>query len=156
MIDLRNIINYYRFKEYFKIMKKDTLKKIFEFIEENDKRKTPFLWKHVSGEPLTEDDLIIKGDLNLIHSNIQSLPEGLEVRGDLNLTFCENISSLPEGLIVRGNLILELCIELYSLPKGLKVDGTLYINTSPLYEYSEGELRNMVGDDGYLNKIHFF
>jgi hypothetical protein len=53
-------------------------------------------------------------------------------------------------------LIVEDCSQLYSLPKGLKVGGTLYINTSPLGEYSEGELRNMVGDDGYLKRIHYF
>jgi len=137
-------------------MKKETLKNIFEFIEEEGEHKAPFMWKWLTNEPLTEDDLHIKGDLDLTYSNIESLPEGLNVSGDLNLTFCENISSLPEGLIVRRNLIVEDCSQLYSLPKGLKVGGTLYINTSPLGEYSEGELRNMVGDDGYLKRIHYF
>jgi hypothetical protein len=115
-------------------MKKETLKNIFEFLEEEGEHKAPFMWKWLNNEPLTEDDLHINGDLDLTYSNIESLPEGLIVRGDLNLTFCENISSLP---------------------KGLKVGGTLYIGTSPLGEYSEGELRNMVGDDGYLKRIHY-
>ena len=137
-------------------MKKEQLKRIFEFLEENGEHNPPFLWKWKNEIPLTEKDLDIEGDLDLTYSNIESLPEGLEVSGDLNLTFCENISSLPEGLIVRGNLILEDCSQLHSLPKGLKVGGTLYIYTSPLGNYSNSELRNMVGDDGYLNRIHYF
>jgi hypothetical protein len=136
-------------------MKKETLKNIFYFLENEENRMVPFLWKWLNNEPLTEDDLHINGDLDLTYSNIESLPEGLNVSGDLILTFCENISSLPEGLIVRVNLIVEDCSQLYSLPKGLKVGGTLYIGTSPLGEYSEGELRNMVGDDGYLKRIHY-
>ena len=136
-------------------MEKDTIRRIFKFLENEENIRAPFLWKWLNNEPLTEDDLHINGDLDLTYSNIESLPEGLIVRGDLNLTFCENISSLPEGLIVRFNLIVEDCSQLYSLPKGLKVGGTLYIGTSPLGEYSEGELRNMVGDDGYLKRIHY-
>jgi hypothetical protein len=136
-------------------MKHKILKNIFDFLEEKGEYRIPFLWKWLNNEPLTEDDLHINGDLDLTYSNIESLPEGLNVSGDLILTFCENISSLPEGLIVRVNLIVEDCSQLYSLPKGLKVGGTLYIGTSPLGEYSEGELRNMVGDDGYLKRIHY-
>jgi hypothetical protein len=136
-------------------MEKDTIRSIFKFLENEENIRAPFMWKWLNNEPLTEDDLHINGDLDLTYSNIESLPEGLIVRGDLNLTFCENISSLPEGLIVRFNLIVEDCSQLYSLPKGLKVGGTLYIGTSPLGEYSEGELRNMVGDDGYLKRIHY-
>jgi hypothetical protein len=137
-------------------MKKETLKNIFDFLEEEGEHKAPFMWKWLTNEPLTEDDLHIKGDLDLTYSNIESLPEGLNVSGDLNLTFCENISSLPEGLIVRGNLIIEECSQLYLLPKGLKVGGTLYINNSPLGNYSNAELRYMVGENGYLKRIHYF
>ena len=137
-------------------MEKEALKRIFEFLEEKEGHNPPFLWKWKNEIPLTEKDLDIEGDLDLTYSNIESLPEGLEVSGDLILSYCENISSLPEGLIVRGNLILEDCIQLHSLPKGLKVGGTLYIYTSPLGNYSNSELRNMVGDDGYLNRIHYF
>ena len=47
-----------------------------------------------------------KGDLDLIRTNITSLPEGLSVGGSLSL---ENtpITSLPEGLSVGGYLVLE-------------------------------------------------
>jgi hypothetical protein len=137
-------------------MEKEALKRIFEFLEEKGEHNPPFLWKWKNEIPLTEKDLDIEGDLDLSYSNIESLPEGLEISGNLNLTFCEKISSLPEGLIIRGNLILEDCYELHSLPEGLKVGGTLYIYTSPLGEYSDSQLRNMVGDDGYLNRIHYY
>ena len=137
-------------------MKKEALKRIFDFLEEKEKHRGPFIWKLKNDIPLTEEDLDIEGDLDLTNSNIESLPEGLKVSGDLILSYCENINSLPEGLIVRGNLILEDCINLYSLPKGLKVFGTLYIYTSPLGEYSNSELRNIVGDDGYLKRVHYF
>jgi len=137
-------------------MEKEALKRIFEFLEEKEEHNPPFLWKWKNEIPLTEKDLDIEGDLDLTYSNIESLPEGLKVSGDLILSYCENISSLPEGLIVRGNLILQDCSQLYSLPKGLKVGGTLYIDMSPLGNYSNGELRNMVGDDGYLKRVHYF
>jgi hypothetical protein len=99
-------------------MKKETLKNIFKFLEEEGEHKAPFMWKWLTNEPLTEDDLHINGNLDLTFSKIESLPEGLNVSGDLNLTFCENISSLPEGLIVRGNLIIEDCS--YKLLNSLK------------------------------------
>ena len=137
-------------------MEKETLKRIFEFLEEKEEHNPPFLWKWKNEISLTEKDLDVKGNLDFSYSNIESLPEGLKVDGDLILTYCENISSLPEGLIVRGNLILDECINLFSLPKGLKVYGTLYIYASPLGEYSNSQLRNMVGDGGYLNRIHYY
>ena len=137
-------------------MEKEALKRILVFLEEKGEHNAPFLWKWKNEISLTEKDLDIEGDLDLTYSNIESLPEGLEVSGDLILSYCENISSLPEGLIVRGNLILQDCSQLYSLPKGLKVGGTLYIDMSPLGNYSNGELRNMVGDDGYLKRVHYF
>jgi hypothetical protein len=55
-------------------MEKETLKSIFNFIEEKEARKTPFLWKVLNDEPLTEDDLHIKGNLDLGFTKIISLP----------------------------------------------------------------------------------
>ena len=125
-------------------MKKEALKRIFEFLEEKEEHNPPFLWKWKNEIPLTEKDLDIEGDLDLTYSNIESLPEGLEVSGDLNLTFCENISSLPEGLIVRGNLYLSYS-NITSLPKGLKVWGDIIINkTKLIHYYSNEEIREMI------------
>jgi hypothetical protein len=44
---------------------KRSIKRIFEFLEEKEQQNPPFLWKHISGEPLTERDLNIEGDLDL-------------------------------------------------------------------------------------------
>jgi hypothetical protein len=126
-------------------MERKTLKRIFEFLEEKEEHNPPFLWKWKNEISLTEKDLDIEGDLDLTYSNIESLPEGLKVSGDLILSYCENISSLPEGLIVRGNLILEDCIQLHSLPKGLKVGGDLNIYGTPLNEIENNdEIREMI------------
>ena len=144
-------------------MEKEQLKRIFDFLEEKEQQNPPFMWKLKNDIPLTEEDLDIEGDLDLTNSNIESLPEGLEVSGDLILSYCENINSLPEGLIVRGNLHLSYS-NITSLPKGLKVGGSLYIqrtkikslpeglevggylniNTTPLTKYTDDQLREMI------------
>ena len=153
-------------------MEKQALKRIFEFLEEKEKQNPPFLWKYISGEPLTEKDLDIDGDLNLEYTNTTSLPEGLKVNGDLNL-LSSNITSLPEGLIVRGNLILVDTL-MTSLPKGLEVGGNLdllhskikylseglkvganlYINNRALLKYTDEELRKMIGSGFIKGEIY--
>ncbi len=138
-------------------MEKETLKNIFYFLEEKEAHKTPFLWKWLNNEPLTEEDLNIKGDLDLSETEIQSLPEGLRVDGELNLSYSEietlpkglivnshlvleesNIRSLPEGLKVGGDLILASCQYIFSLPKGLKVVGDLYLEGSGVLSLPKG------------------
>jgi hypothetical protein len=104
-------------------MKKEQLKRIFEFLEEKEEHKAPFLWKLENNIPLTEEDLNIEGDLNLhSYKKLTSLPEGLKVGGSLSLIFA-SIESLPEGL---------------------KVGGHLHIYNTPLEKYSDNELREMI------------
>ena len=142
-------------------MKKEALKKIFEFLEEKEGHKIPFLWKLFNNIPLTKEELIVKGDLNLEDSEITSLPEGLTIEGDFffyhspvelpkglkvggHLSLIgPNVTSLPEGLIVRGNLILVDTL-ITSLPKGLKVGGKLNIRETTLLEYTDDEIREMI------------
>jgi hypothetical protein len=151
-------------------MKKETLKKIFDFLEENYNKRKPLMWKLKNNIPITEkDDLIVKGSLDLSSSNITSLPKGLEVKGGLSLYESE-IISLPEGLKVGGDLDLrnsyieslpeglEVGDELdlaytyiTSLPKGLKVGGLLIIIESDLLKYSDEEIRKMI-EPGYIKK----
>ena len=50
-------------------MKKEALKRIFEFLEEKEEHNPPFLWKWKNEIPLTEKDLDIEGDLDLTYSN---------------------------------------------------------------------------------------
>ena len=144
-------------------MEKEILKNILDFLEEEGEHNMPFKFKLIFNEPLTKEDFNVKGYLNLMHSKITSLPEGLKVGGFLSLGFT-NIASLPEGLKVGGDLNLYKCIKLTSLPEGLKVGGILdlrktnitslpkglevhsnlvIINTA-LLEYTDKELRDMV------------
>ena len=127
-------------------MEKETLKNIFNFLEEKEgkksKHKYGLKWKLTFNEPLNKEYLNVKGNLDLKYSEITSLPEGLKVGGWMSLG-SSKIESLPEGLEVGGDFNL-MYTELNSLPKGLKVGGILYIYKSPLKEYTDNELREMI------------
>jgi hypothetical protein len=127
-------------------MEKETLKNIFNFLEENERHQTPFLWKWVNNIPLTEKDLNIEGELDLTDTDIKSLPDGLKVAGDLNLTETD-MESLPERLEVAGNLYLDHSF-IKSLPKDLKVGGYLSIEATYIKSLPRGL---QVGGDLYLN-----
>jgi hypothetical protein len=104
-------------------MEKETLKKIFDFLEENDNKRKPLMWKLKNNIPIIEkDDLIVKGSLDLSSSNITSLPKGLEVKGSLILYESE----------------------IFPLPEGLKVYGDLFIADTKLEAYTDEELREMI------------
>ena len=124
-------------------MKKEIVKRIFDFLEEKEEHKVPFRWKLINNEPLAKEDLNVKGDLDLSQTQITSLPEGLKVGGDLYLMF-STISSLPDGLKVGGDLNLYKCVKLASLPEGLKVGGDLDTTYTKLKKYTNKELREMV------------
>jgi hypothetical protein len=127
-----------------KIMEKETLKNILNFIEGNDNRNAPFLWKLLNDEPLTKDELNIKGDLDLSYiPNVFSLPNGLKIEGDLDLDNSA-IETLPEGLEVGNDLYLRESPNITSLPKRLKVHRDLYIADTELEEYTNEQLRDMI------------
>jgi hypothetical protein len=133
-------------------MEKETLKKIFEFLEENGEHNAPLLWKFKNNTPITEkDDLIVKGGLSLWGADITSLPEGLEVEGNLVLSY-SNITSLPEGLKVGSNLHLEYT-KTPSLPKRLEVGGNLFIERTALTKYTNAQLREMIKPGFIKGKI---
>ena len=123
-------------------MEIETLKRIFDFIEATENHKTPFLWKWENNIPLSEEELDVKGNLNLTDKNITSLPEGLTVIGDLNLIFT-HITSLPKGLEVGGELDISYT-GITLLPEGLKIGGWLYIVDTKLTKYTDKELREMI------------
>jgi hypothetical protein len=127
-------------------MEKETLKKIFNFLEKNDNRNVPFIWKLLNNEPFTEEELNIKGDLDLTETNIKSLPNGLKITGNLILTETD-MRFLPEGLLVGGHLDL-YASKIDSLPKGLKVGGDLNIEGTYIELLPRGL---QVGGDLYLN-----
>ena len=127
-------------------MEKETLKKIFEFLEENGEHNAPLMWKLQNNIPLTEKDLNIEGNLDLTDTDIKSLPDGLKVAGNLNLTETD-MESLPERLEVAGNLYLDHSF-IKSLPKDLKVGGDLSIEATYIKSLPRGL---QVGGDLYLN-----
>jgi len=128
-------------------MENKTFKKILEFLEKEDnkkhKYKDTFMWKLKFDEPITKEDLNIKGSLNLEFTTVTSLPNGLRVQGDLSL-FASAIKTLPEGLYVKGSLdVSHTYIE--SLPDNLYVGGDLWFKYSNIGEipknlYVGGEL----------------
>jgi hypothetical protein len=144
-------------------MEKETIRSIFKFLENEDNRKTPIVWKLINNEPLTDDELNIEGNLNLTDSKITqlpkglkvgdnlnllgsiitSLPEGLEVGDSLDLSYSD-IRTLPEGLEVGGSLWLIGCWLITSLPKGLHVGGDLYIFRTNFRNLSNDEIRDMI------------
>jgi len=140
-------------------MNKEILNVLFDFFQNNEGKKTPFLWKLKSNIPLTKEDLNVKGDLDLSETSIESLPNGLVIGGNLILSSCEGLRSLPEGLkvggyldlsyslhlgllpnglVVGGDLVLSGCESLDSLPEGLKVGGELHLDKSDVYELPKG------------------
>ena len=152
-------------------MEKETLKSIMHFLEKED-NKSSIKWKLLNKEPFTEEDLDFRGDLNLGQTIITSLPKGLKVGGYLSLVFTK-ITSLPEGLVVGKKLdlygskieSLPKGLEVGSdldlahsniklLPEGLKVGGALYIYKSPLKEYTDDELREMIKPGFIKGKIY--
>ena len=132
-------------------MEKETLKNIFNFLEENEGHQTPFLWKWVNNIPLTEKDLNIEGNLDLRDTDIKSLPDGLKIAGNLILTETD-MRLLPERLEVAGKLYLDYSF-IKSLPKDLKVGGDLDIEATYIELLPSGL---QVGGDLYLNDSRLY
>ena len=122
-------------------MVKETLKRIFDFLEEKENKlakvKGTLRWKIAFNEPLTKEDLDIKGGLFLQHSDIPYLPEGLKIGGNLNLSYTPKLKSLPSDLDVKGDIYLEGS-NIASLPEGLKVGGELDLFYSKITSLPEG------------------
>ena len=76
------------------------------------------------------DNLEVGGDLYLSDSKITSLPDNLEVGGGLYLRNTQ-ITSLPDNLEVGGGLFLDNT-PITSLPDNLNVGGGLNIRNTPI------------------------
>ena len=132
-------------------MEKETLKRIFDFIEKKENIRMPFAYKFAIKEPFTEDDLNVRGDLGLGLSKITSLPKGLKVGGNLNLA-SSRLRSLPEGLEVGGWLSIS-DTSVSKLPKRLKVGGSLVISYTSIGILPKGLV---VGGVIYAINSHIF
>jgi hypothetical protein len=152
-------------------MNKEQLKRIFEFLEGKEQQNAPFKWKLLNNEPLTDEELNFKGNLNFFYTKLESLPEGLKVGGWLDLSYTPIISlpddlyvgrnlylretkiaSLPKGLKVGGWLDLSYT-PIISLPEGLEVGGDLYIKVTNLTKYTNNKLREMIKPGFIKGKI---
>jgi hypothetical protein len=132
-------------------MKEETLKRIFDFLEEKGEQNAPVKWKLINNIPLKKEELNVKVGLDLSYTKIETLPEGLKVSGFLDLAYTF-IESLPEGLKVGGHLDL-IGTDIKFLPKGLEVGRNLYIDDSPLIKYSDNQLREMIRPGFIKGKI---
>ena len=129
--------------------------KFFNFLEDKEGKNVPLRAKLLNPDKfkITKDDLIVKGDLNLSNTNIKSLPDDLQISGDLYLRMCTSLKSLPNDLQVSGTLFLTGCTSLKTLPNGLKVGWNLYLrNTSIAKMYSKNEIRDIIeAKGGYVD-----
>ena len=73
--------------------------------------------------------MIIKGNLDLGNSNIESLGKLIEVNGYLYLSNCKNLKDL-ESLEIVGNLFLRNCENIKSLGNLKRVNGSLSLKNS--------------------------
>jgi len=170
---LKNILNFIEEKEAHKI---PFLWKLFnnEPLTEDDLNVKYDLFLVNTSIKSLPKGLKVGGDLNLAHSDIETLPKGLKVGNTLYLNNCENLKHLPEDLDVKGSLYSQNCKNLkylpeglkvgglldltktiiQSLPKGLKVQGALFIWGTPLEEFSDNELIEMVKPGFIRGKIY--
>ena len=59
-------------------MKKEILKRIFDFLEEKGEHKVPFRWKLINNEPLAKEELIVDDDLDTALGKIEKFKEKLK------------------------------------------------------------------------------
>ena len=121
-------------------MEKEQLKRIFEFLEEKEGKKHKdrdnFIWKLKFNEPLTKDDLVVNGDLDLTDSTLKSLPDNLEVKGGM-LTRFSRIEELPKGLKVGGTLDLSYS-RIKNIPDDIKIGNSLYLHNTKITSLPKG------------------
>jgi len=138
-------------------MKINTIEKILNFLKEKENKELPNKWfdsvkefeliKELENHP-DGTQYKHRGDLNLINTNIEKLPNDLYVDGYLNLINCKKITKLPDNLYVGGNLFLiETSIE--EIPNNLYVVLNLFIGNTPLAnKYTDEEIREMITSKG--------
>ena len=86
----------------------------------------------------------VGGSLILMYSQIEKLPDNLIVNGRLGLEFCKNLQSLPNGLKVKNDLDLR-DTNITSLPSDLEVGTNLNLRRTPIVDmYTEKQIRKMI------------
>ena len=151
-------------------MKRETIEKIFKFLEKKEGKEIPERWSIVEKLETHPDGIQYKhnGNLILINRNITKLPNDLYVEGKLFIIETD-ITELPNKLYVDGTLSLKGCNQLTELPDNLHVGesldlrGTniseipnnlyvgihLFIYDTPLADkYTDHEIRTMIRSKG--------
>ena len=127
-------------------MKKETIAKIFSFLEEKEDRNPPRKWvnlikklkliKELIKELETLPDgmpYVVEGSLDLSSSGVKKLPNNLHVVGDLFLFDCGELIELPEKLYVGRGLFLSQT-KIKRLPENLHVGEDLDVQESDIEE----------------------
>ena len=83
----------------------------------------------------------VGGKLNLVFSQIEKLPDNFTVNGDLWLDNCKNLQSLPNGLKVYGELDLR-DTNITFLPSDLEVGGSLFFINTPIEKLPDNLIVN--------------
>ena len=107
----------------------------FKFLEDKADRRVPIKVKLIHApESLSQEELVISGNLNLERSKVTSLPNNLKVKGSLFLSK-SSITTLPDNLEVGAGEFTGLYLDktkITSLPDNLKVDGSLFLDDSKI------------------------
>ena len=142
---------------------------IFLWLVDNGYKEITIEDKLIYDLPLTEEDLHVKGDLNLrdnkslrelpdglridnhlilADTNIEKLPNDLYVGGSLNLFNNNAIKELPDDMKVGKHYILTYT-NIEKLPDNLTVYGTLNLENSGIKELPKG-----LRVEGFLTIAH--
>lgn len=105
---------------------------LFKFIESKRKQyHVPLKYILINNLPLSEDDLNVKGNLDLCNTQIKSLPDNLKISGFLSVTWNENMTELPNNLNVKSDIYLSHT-PIKSVPDTLKVGGHFYLDDTKI------------------------
>lgn len=128
-------------------MEKEALKRIFEFLGEEDNKKTPLKWKLINDfDSINDDDLFYDDNFDLFNVRVERLPNNLTVVGYLDLRMTK-IKTLPDNLTVNGDLHLT-ALEIDEIPEKLQVYSMFAKNTNLSEKYSYKEIKDMVKEKG--------
>ena len=128
-------------------MEKEKLKRIFEFLEEKDNKRTPLKWKLTNDfDSIDDKDLFYDDNFDLYGARIERLPDNFTVKGYLDLRLTK-IKTLPDNLTIDGDLHLT-ALEIDSVPKNLKAHSMYAKYTTLSEKYSYKEIKDMIKENG--------
>ena len=128
-------------------MNKEVLKRIFEFLEGKDNKRTPLTWKLINDfDSIDDKDLFYDDNFDLYGARVKRLPDNFTVKGYLDLRLTK-IKTLPDNLTIDGDLYLT-ALEIDSVPKNLKAHSMFAKYTTLSEKYSYKEIKDMIKEKG--------